>query len=183
VEGMVTKPLAREIRRCIFRMQLGMDFEAAVKGLTDRLRSARLAMASLLLIEASRSGGMVAEVLDSARRLYEVYNEYDDEKATSLRPYGTVLYASVLIFMVVSYMLIHQFLVPLLEASRAAGAPFLAAVKDVGFYKAVLYYGGFIESLLSGLVIGKLVHGSVKYGLRHSVVLCLITMLAFNYFI
>jgi len=176
----VTKPLAREIRRCLLRVQLGMDFEAAVKGLADRLRSVKMSMASRLLAEASRSGGLVAEVLDSARRLYEAYDDYESEKASSLKPYSTVVYVSVIIFLAVSYVLIHQFLMPLIEVSRAAGAPFLAALKELGFYKAVLYYGGFIEGLTSGLVVGKFSHGSVKYGLRHSAILCALTMIAFN---
>jgi flagellar protein FlaJ len=176
----VTKPLAREVRRCLLRAQLGVDFEAAVKGLADRLRSVKMSMAGRLLAEASRSGGLVSEVLDSARRLYEAYDDYEGEKASSLKPYGTVVYISVIIFLVVSYVLIHQFLMPLIEVSRAAGAPFAAALRDVGFYKAALYYGGFVEGLMSGLIVGKLTHGSVRYGLRHSSILCALTMIAFN---
>jgi len=179
----VARPLAREIRRCLLRVQLGMDFEAAVRGLADRLRSVKMSMAGRLLAEASRGGGLVVEVLDSARRLYEAYDDYEREKASSLKPYSTVVYASVIIFLAVSYALIHHFLMPLIEVSRAAGAPFLAALKDVGFYKAALYYGGFIEGLMSGLVVGKFAHGSVKYGLRHSAILCALTMVAFNFLI
>ena len=180
VGEMTTKPLAKEIKRAVLRLQVGVDFEEAVRRIGEDYRSPRISMANLVLIEAARSGGLIAEVLDSARKLYETYNEYDDEKATNLKPYGLVLYVSIFIFIAVSYLLIHQFLVPLMEVARQAGAPFLAAIGSVSYYKALLYYSSFIESLLSGLVIGKLTYGSVKYGLRHSVVLCLATMLIFN---
>lgn len=183
VEGVVTRPLAREIRRCLVRLQLGVDFEEAVKALADRLRSPKLAMASVLLAEAYRSGGLVAEVLDSARRVYEAYDDYEGEKATSLRPYGMIVYASVVIFIAVSYMLMHHFLIPLIEVSRAAGAPFLAMMMDAPFYEAVLYYGGFMEGLFAGLIVGKLVHGSAKYGLVHSLALCAMAMVSFNFLI
>ena len=183
VEEMTSKPLAREIKRTVLRLQMGMDFEEAVRRIGEEYGSPRISMANLVLIEAARSGGLIAEVLDSARKLYETYNEYDDEKATNLKPYGLVLYVSIFIFIAVSYLLIHQFLVPLVEVTREAGAPFLAMMGSVSYYKALLYYSSFIESLLSGLVIGKLAHGSVKCGLRHSVVLCLATMLIFNFIV
>jgi len=180
VRDMVTAPLAREIDRCMARVRMGMDFEEAVARLGERLKSPRIAMANIILVEASRSGGAVAEVLDHARRFYESYNEYEDEKATSLRPYGVVLYAGALIFIAISYVLIHHFLIPLVEVAREAGAPFLAAIGDVNYYKVILYYGSFIESMFSGLIIGKLAGGSVKCGVKHSLALCLVSMLAFN---
>ncbi|MCX8204447.1 MAG: type II secretion system F family protein [Candidatus Nezhaarchaeota archaeon] len=183
VEKTVTRPLASEVRRCLVRMQLGMDFEEAVRGLAERLKSPKLVMASALLVEASRSGGLMAEVLDSARRVYEAYDEYEGERATNLKPYGMILYVSVLIFIAVSYMLIHQFFIPMIEVSKAAGAPFLAAMRETSFYKAILYYGGFMEGLFAGLVVGKLVYGSVRYGLIHSFALCAINIVAFNFLI
>ena len=180
VRDMVTAPLAREIDRCMARVRMGMDFEEAVTKLGERLKSPRIAMANMILVEASKSGGTVAEVLDHAKRFYESYNEYEDEKATSLKPYGMVLYAGALIFIAISYMLIHQFLLPLLEVAREASAPFLAAIGDIDYYKMILYYSSFIENMFSGLIIGKLTGGSVKCGVKHILILCLITMLAFN---
>jgi flagellar protein FlaJ len=170
--------LTYELRRVVVLFNLGVEIDKAILKLGERLPSPRVKMASIILSEALKSGGRVNEVLESASKLYSSITEYEVERITSTKPYVLIVYTAVMIYLAVAYVLVNQFLIPLLTASREVA--FMRGLLDINFYKSILYYSSFIESLIGGLIAGKIGTGYTLVGLRHSLILSIVSALVFN---
>jgi archaeal flagellar protein FlaJ len=48
------------------------------------------------------------------------------------------------------------------------------------YFESIFFLAGIFESLFGGIVAGKIVDGSTSAGLRHSLILLVITLLVFN---
>ncbi|MEM1546746.1 MAG: type II secretion system F family protein [Candidatus Methanomethylicia archaeon] len=170
--------LSYELRRVVVMFRLGVEIDKAILKLGERLPSPRVKMASIILSEALKSGGRVNEVLESASKLYLSTAEYEAERITSMKPYVLVIYTAVIIYLAVSYVLVRMFLYPLLVGAQEV--TFMRGLLNINFYKSVLYYSSFIESLVGGIIAGKIGTGYSLVGLRHSLILSIISVIIFN---
>ena len=123
------------------------------------------------------------EVLDASVNLFSSLDEYKEEQYSNMKPYMMTIYMATIIFLVIAYVVLHQFLIPLSGASSGAivqEAGFLAGVLDINYYNSLLFWASIIESIFGGIIAGKIGDGTLSAGLRHSVILCIVTLIFFN---
>jgi flagellar protein FlaJ len=88
-----------------------------------------------------------------------------------------------LTFLVMAFILLHQFLAPLYASSAGIGTKesgLLAGVLDIDYYASLLFWASVLESIFGGIVVGKIVDRNLSAGLQHSVILVVITLMFFN---
>lgn len=176
-------PLSKELEHCISMFILGASWEDSLISLAHRLRRPSALRLSTILIEAHQTGGKIIEVLDTSVDLLSSLDEYKEEQEGNMKPYIMTIYMAIIIFLIITYVILHQFLGPLyktstIEAVKEIGL--LKGVLDINYYTAVLFWASIIESIFGGLIAGKIGDRTLSSGLRHSVILIFATLVFFN---
>ena len=127
------------------------------------------------------------EVLDASVHLFTSLDEYKEEQYGNMRPYTMTIYMATIIFLIIAYVVLHQFLTPLYEASTSVTvgeavkeSGLLEGVLDIKYYGSILFWASIIESIFGGLIAGKIGDRTLSAGLRHSVILTIVTLVFFN---
>lgn len=176
-------PVSKELEHAISMFILEASWEEALMSFARRLRRPSALRLATILIEAYQTGGKMIEVLETSVNLFSSLNEYKEERYSEVKPYTMTIYMATLVFLVIAYIVLHQFLVPLYEASlsvTAGTSSILHGVLDINYYVSILFWASILESVFGGLVAGKISDGTLSAGLRHSVVLSIITLAFFN---
>lgn len=176
-------PISKELERAVSMFILGARFEDSLMFLAERLRRPSALRLCTVLVEAHQTGGKLLEVLSTSVDLFSSLEEYREEQYTSMRPYMMTVYMATLTFLIIAYIMVHQFLAPLYAASAGAGAKesgLLGGVLDIRYYASLLFWASMLESIFGGLVVGKIVDRNLAAGLLHSVILMVITLAFFN---
>lgn len=176
-------PISGELERAVSMFVLGARFEDSLMFLAERLKRPTALRLCTVLVEAHQTGGKLLEVLSTSVALFSSLEEYREEQYTNMRPYMMTVYMATLTFLVVAYILLHQFLAPLYMSSAGVGAKgsgLLAGVLDINYYASLLFWASILESIFGGLVIGKIVDRNLPAGLQHSVILVAVTLAFFN---
>lgn len=178
-------PVSRYLEKAMVRLSLTSDLEASLRWMGEKLvRPSAMRMATIL-IEASKSGGKIVDILEAAVSLFNQIAEYRDEREAQTRPYLLLAYMGSIVFMVISYVILLQFLAPLSTAAETPemmGAPIIQNVLDISYYKAILFWASVMESIFGGLIAGKISGGRLTAGLIHSSILLAVTIAFFNVF-
>ena len=165
------------LRRIAIRVSLGEELEETVSktlgGYPDAIRRYLI-----MILEAYRSGGRVSETLDDAARFASTIRGFEEEKRRSLKVYATVLYISVIIFLLSAGATVYM---SKTLAEQSAGAlPLVRAFASPESLTAMFYLVGVFESIFAGLVVGKLTYRSMVSGVVHVVALIVMVMVFFN---
>jgi len=170
-------PISEHLKVAISQFIMGMTLEEALKNMGRRLRHPQGVQVTTILVEAYLSGGKIREVLNTAVDIYATFTEYRELRRTNVRPYAILIDLAVVVFLVISFVILGQFLGPLQEA---AGTGLLTGILPLEYYASILFWGSIFESLFGGIIGGKIGEGTVTAGLTHSVVLMSITLVFFN---
>lgn len=176
-------PLSKELEHALSKFILEASWEDSLMSFGRRLRQPSALRLSTVLIEAHQTGGRMIDVLKASVDVFSSLNEYREERYTQMKPYTMVIYMSTLIFLVVAYVILYKFLIPLGEASTGAvtqEAGIAGGVLDINYYNSILFWASILESIFGGLVAGKIGDGALAAGLRHSVTLSIITVSFFS---
>ncbi len=176
-------PLSKELEHSISMFILGASWEDSLMSLAQRLRRPSALRLSTILIEAHQTGGKMIEVLDTSVDLFSSLNEYREEQYSNMRPYMMTIYLATIIFLIIAYVVLHQFLTPLYAASTSATVEesgLLKGVLDINYYTSILFWASIIESIFGGIIAGKIGDGTLSAGLYHSVILTVLTLVFFN---
>jgi flagellar protein FlaJ len=76
--------------------------------------------------------------------------------------------------------MLYQFLAPLSASQKTTGGSTIANVLDINYYISLLFWASAVESFFGGFIAGKIGDRSYSAGLRHSVILLLMTLIFFN---
>jgi len=178
-------PISKYLERAMVRLSLTSDLEASLRWMGEQLvRPSAMRMATIL-IEASESGGRVVEILEAAVSLFNQIAEYRGEREAQTRPYILLAYMGSIIFMVIAYVILFQFLAPLSTAAEnpeMMGVPIVQNVLDISYYRSILFWASVMESVFGGLIAGKISGGKLAAGLIHSSILLAVTIAFFNIF-
>lgn len=176
-------PLSKELEHAISTFILGASWQDSLTFLARRLRRASALRLCTILVEAHQTGGKMIEVLDASVDLFSSLEQHKEEQFSNMRPYIMAIYMATFIFLIISSVVLHQFLTPLYETSagftmRESGL--LIGVLDINYYSSILFWASIIESVFGGLIAGKIGERALSAGLLHSVILCIVTFIFFN---
>jgi len=178
-------PVSKPLEAAMVKFNLTSDLEGSLVWLGERLIRPAAKRMSTILIEAYETGGRIMDVLDVSVDLFTSLAEYRVERDSQMRPYVLVAYLGSFVFLVISWVILVQYLAPLAAASAdpfMAQAGILQNVLEINYYKAIMLWAAVMEALLGGLVAGKISEGRISAGLIHSVLLLVITFAFFNAF-
>jgi flagellar protein FlaJ len=184
-------PISHEIAIAMTKFSMGYDFKSSIMEACEHLRHPFMLQVGQIIIEAYAAGGKMREVLESSVVLFNGLEQYDQQKQSELRPYTQLVYISVVIFLIIAYIIVSRFIGPLnnlpVSPKSAGGLPVSSSSFAVGlskippvYFESIFFISGVLESIFGGIVAGKIVNASASAGLRHSLVLLLITIVVFN---
>jgi flagellar protein FlaJ len=134
------------------------------------------------IIDTHKGGGNIAEIFDSVGKSTEEMNKINKERSSIV--YNQMLTGYVIFFVFIGVLIMMQsYLLPSLEIF-SSGEMGVSQLENVGgFFNDAFRIIIIIQGFFSGLVIGKLSEGSMISGLKHSIILVIVGVLALLIFI
>lgn len=176
--------ITKKLRVAAQQTKLGFTFEHAMMNLGESLKSDLIKKYSELVVQASYSGGAVSSLIQRASLDMRTFLSIQKEKDSGLKQYIYILYFAQVILIATCVVMVIQFLPSLQQISilgRSGGGFFGDSdIANVTVESNMLYLL-LISGFLGGLVIGKVSEGQLKLGLKHSLVLLVLTILAWQF--
>ena len=179
--------ITRFVKIASRQMSIGFTFEQALHNLGDSLESDLSKRYIDLVIQASYSGGSVSNLIQQAAIDMGNFLTIDKEKRSGLAQYTIVLYTGQVVLIVLAAIMVVQFIPQLTEITQIgnAGLSGFLGQADIGNVpiERDLFFLVTINGLFGGLIIGKISEGKVKHGLKHSLILMLIALIAWDVYV
>jgi len=180
-------PLTAELQRIVTQLSWGVSLEDSLKSFAERVDTTLGRRTAQLIIEVSRSGGDVEEVLESINKHIGDLYLLERERKSAMRPYIAIVYVAATIFLFTDILLIKTFfseIAKLQAAQQGLSAGALLSISiDVPSLTRVLFHTSIVQSFFGGLVAGKMGEGTIGSGLKHSLILIAISFLAFLFMV
>lgn len=183
VSTSITGPLGEELRTVRNDIRWNHDPAAAFRRLADRLPAPQLVPTLTIVAEGSRVTGDLHDVLAVAAEEVRIHARLAAARRREVGPYLAIVFLGSLVYLLVIVVLTASFLEPMGELAAAdvpdgAEAP-VAVAEDVEVYRALFYHSALVQSLLAGVLGGKLAEDTALAGLKYAVALTLLVTAAF----
>ena len=179
--------LTPEIQKIARQISWGSSVDNALNVFAKRVNTKLIRRTVSLIIEASRSGGNVADVLDAASKDAREIKLIESERRANMMSYVAIIYVGMFVFILIVIVLSNSLLPSMLSEE----------VKDVGAGSVGLGGGGItqgavtsmfftaclIQSAGMGLVTGVFEEGNMISGIKHSFIMMLCTWIIFKFII
>ena len=175
--------LTKEIKKIAQEISWGSSVEEALASFSKRVNTTSVKRTISLIIEASRSGGNVADVLDVAAEDALEIKQLEGERRVNMLSYVVVIYVAMLVFMAIIAILAGVF-IPTITGSAAEGlAATMGGGNIVGQQTIIqlFYFATIAQSMGTGLVAGIFEDGHVQSSVKHVFILVLITWIVFKF--
>lgn len=172
-------PLNSHIKRLNAQLNWGIPFENALLKFSRGTNSKLIGRITTTIIESHRFGGNLTDILDAISTTSVEIERLREERKLYMNSQLITGYIIFFVFLVVIIGL-EKFLVPTLSKPMA-GLSAQGAPEDIsGEYKAVFRNLIMLQGLFAGLVIGKMAEGAVAGGIKHSLFLFIVGLLAYT---
>jgi len=179
--------LTPEIQKIARQISWGSSVDNALNAFAKRVNTKLIRRTISLIIEASRSGGNVADVLDAASKDAREIKLIDSERRAGMMSYVAVIYVGMGVFLLIIIVLCKSLLPSMLGegAEAAAQAYSTAGVGGAGgitqyAITEVFFYAALIQSAGMGIVTGVFEEGNVVSGVKHTFIMMLVAWLIFK---
>lgn len=171
-------PLTSELKRMTVQISWGASFEDALLAFGKRVGTVLTQRTVPMIIEASRAGGRVEKVFDPMGKFIQTTIMLEKERKTQTRPYIAIIYVALFVFLFTIVLLFKTFFtsgegVPLLSTPTMAPTEM----------QRIFFHLSLIQGFFGGLVAGKMGEGSMSAGLKHSLVMMLLSFVALKFFL
>lgn len=164
----VRHPLADEVKKISVQMSWGISFEEALRRFRDRIGILVVSRFTVLVLEASRSGGEIGKVFQATSGFMEDMKEVDSETDSEMRPYIMIVYTAFFVFLFVALILVQSFFMPLEGSQQILSTVTIVGVRE---FKDFFYRTMLVSALMGGLMAGKIGERRVLGGLKHSIIM------------
>jgi len=179
--------LTPEIQKIARQISWGSSVDNALSAFAKRVNTKLIRRTVSLIIEASRSGGNVADVLDAASTDARELKLIDSERRASMLSYVAVIYVGMGVFLMILVILTKS-LIPSMVGEGAVGlgeaSSKIGSTGGGGITKQaiteVFYYGAMIQCMGMGLVTGVFEDGKIAAGIKHTFIMALICWIIFK---
>jgi flagellar protein FlaJ len=178
--------LTEEIKKIAQQISWGSSVEEALIAFAKRIKTKSVRRTISLIIEASKSGGNVADVLDVAANDAREIKILEGERRVTMAAYVIVIYVGMLVFLVIIAILVGVF-IPSITGEGATG---LSSTMGGSGYSIsqqaivqVFYIGIIIQSVGTGLVAGIFEDGHLESSVKHIFIMILVSWFVFKFFI
>jgi len=177
--------LSYEIRRIKRDMEWGANFTEALMRFEERVSTPSIARTVTLITKASEMSGQIGEVLSIASSDAKMTEVLKRERMSEMFIYTAIVYLSFFVFLFVVGVLTTQFL-PVLAHITTNGLPAGGPLSGIGSipvitFNRLLYHACLVQAIFSGLIAGQMGESSLAAGVKHSCILLIIALVAFNF--
>ncbi len=177
--GPITKPL----RQTMNRINVTSDIENSLIWFGNQLVLSQAKRLSLVLIEAYSTGGLITEILETSHEIFEVLSKHKSDREGLTSPYLYIVYLGNAVFLIISWVLHSKFLTPMAEIAldpNVQATGLVSSLFNLDYYWAILFWAAILESIVGGLIGGKIKHGKMSKGFAYASLLLLFTVVFFN---
>ncbi|RKY24069.1 MAG: type II secretion system F family protein, partial [Planctomycetota bacterium] len=181
--------LTPEIQKIARQISWGSSVDAALSSFAKRVNTKLIRRTISLIIEASRSGGHVADVLDAASKDAREIKLIESERRASLISYVAIVYVGMGVFLMIVVIITKTLLPALMGSSGGSSLPVggMGALQntkeDILAITQVFFSAAIIQSGLMGLVAGVFEEGDLISGIKHSFIMLVIAWVVFKFFV
>ena len=180
--------LTKAIKQMDNMISWGTSFDDALLHFAKKYPTPLIRRTVFTLIEASRMGGQLGEILEGVATDVEETKTLEKRRSSETKPYLMVCYISYFVFLAVIMIMSYVFLPMMKEASEAtsgAALPsgvgqFAVSDADLAKYNMLFFHALVIQGFFAGIVAGKMGEGKVVAGLKHSVVFIVVAVIAYT---
>jgi len=165
----------------------GVSFEEAWLHFAKKYPTLLIRRTVFTLIEASRMGGQLGEILEGVATDVEETKTLEKKRSSETKPYLMVCYISYFVFLAVILIMSYIFLPMMQEAAEVAtrGAlpgglgQFAVSERELALYNRLFFHALVIQGFFAGIVTGKLGEGKAVAGLKHSIFFIIVSVIAY----
>lgn len=177
--------LTPEIQKIARQISWGSSVENALGAFSKRVNTKLIKRTVSLIIEASKSGGNVADVLDAASKDAKEIRLIDSERRASMLSYVAVIYVGMGVFIMIMIVLCKNLLPSMLGEGRtgiAAAMGGSAGIKYIDIL-SLFFYAALVQTGGMGIVTGVFEQGNVASGVKHMFIMILVTWMIFKFIV
>lgn len=175
--------LTPEIQKISQQVSWGSNVEDALTSFSKRVRTKSICRTIQLIIEASKSGGNVADVLEIAAKDAREIKMLEAERKANMASYVVVIYVGMFVFLAIVLILCTSFIPAMVGNPGASGMQGimggnnLASQKDVA---GVFYLACLVQAFGSALVAGVFENGQFSSSVKHVFIMVFTSWLSFK---
>jgi len=180
--------LTPEIQKIAQQISWGSSVTNALSDFSKRVKTALISRTISLIIEASRTGGNVADVLDAASRDAREISLIDSERRAGMISYVAIIYVGLGVFLLI-IIILTKTLIPSLQGEGFAGisssisgggSSNIITVADV---TNLFFAASVVQGIFMGIVVGIFEDRSIISGVKHIFIMVLIAWIIFKFLI
>ncbi len=175
--------LGPHLKKAAAQIDWGVSFETVIASMAESLKSPLISRYSKLIVQASRLGAISPAIILKSADDLEKTLQLEHEKEAALKEYLFIIYAAQFILIGLIFLLNSTLLPSILsmfKTGTGGGSPLGIAVPSMNLagFKTGFFHVIMINAFASGIIAGQLTEGKARYGLRHSVIMILISYAA-----
>ncbi|MGL6298234.1 MAG: type II secretion system F family protein [Methanobacteriaceae archaeon] len=163
----ISNPLHDEIKRALIEIKMGKSFDEAFNDMNNRLKSKNIKRAFQIILEGRKSGGSLAEVIENVADDLRAVLVIKKERKTSTMMGVMFLVISAVIAAPFSLGMVGIYS-SFMESLGKESELITTALTAAGSYII-------IHSILVGLIIGVIMYGNFKKGIKFSIPLAIVS--------
>jgi flagellar protein FlaJ len=179
-------PLSKEVKKMAYQLSWGVPLPRVLEKFSERVKDSDFLRRSIaIVLESYRSGGDVAEVMESVAESARMVKELESERRSKFNQQLLVMYAIFIIFIVIIIAL-NKILLPMfaLSANEDVGGVSLSMGSlDPEFYRTTFLHMILMQAVFAGLIAGQVGEGSIVAGIKHSAIMLALGSVAFILFL
>jgi flagellar protein FlaJ len=180
--------LTKAIKQMDNAISWGVSFDDALLHFAKKYPTVLIRRTVFTLIEASRMGGQLGEILEGVAIDVEETKALEKRRNSETKPYLMVCYISYFVFLAVILIMSYVFLPMMKEAAEATSGSallggmgqFAVSDADLAKYNMIFFHALVIQGFFAGIVTGKMGEGKVVAGLKHSVFFIVVAVIAYT---
>jgi flagellar protein FlaJ len=180
--------LTKAIKQMDNAISWGVSFDDALLHFAKKYPTSLIRRTIFTLIEASRMGGQLGEILEGVATDVEETKILEKRRSSETKPYLMVCYISYFVFLAVILIMSYTFLPMMKEAAKATSGgnmpsgvgQFAVSDADLATYNMLFFHALVIQGFFAGIVTGKISEGKVVAGLKHSVFFIIVAVIAYT---
>ncbi|DAC56381.1 MAG TPA: type II secretion system F family protein [Candidatus Poseidoniaceae archaeon] len=179
-----------EVKKMSDQLSWGIKFSDVIKQFSERVGTPLVKRAITLIAEADRAGGKISDILVTAANDSREIKFLEGERNRAIGSYIAVIWTSYFVFLGV-ITLLGKIFIPAIAKSNTGeegggdsgganiGNMTIRAI-DPLFFVTVFYYGVTMQAIGNGSMAGLMQNGRFSAGFKHSGMMIIAALLAFN---
>ncbi len=178
-------PLSEHLKWALAKVSWGIPYEEALQAMADHIGTPLVQRATMFVIEAGRAGGNIQETMESIAKYIRELEDLNRERLTTMKPNIYIVYVGFLVMIVTVVLVYNTFIVTLLTQEFGGGlgtfGPQTSPITQLMYLK-IYFHTSAIVAFFGGLIAGQMGEDDATNGLKHSVIMMVITLATFTFF-